>query len=349
MVDRSLEGVVGTAAADTPTEGGHVSRWELRSLVAVAGALIGLALATLPAATAAGGLNGTVLVANSGSNTVTVLSSTGKVLVTLPVGAKPWKMAVSPNHKVAYVTESGSGTLALLNLTTDKVAGRITVGKTPTFVLLNRPGSVAYVANAGSNTISVVKTASKHVVATIPTDVEPYALALSPDGKKLYVANCHYPNDTQSSVQVIQTSSNKVTATVTGFNCAEGIAVTSRVAYVTNNNNGAKSIGMIDTATNTLTGNIPVNEGPQCLALNHARTTLYSTSNDGVFVINTHTNTVARTIATGPVDCLALSPNGSTLYATSANRNLLLVINAGTGAVIRKITVGTTPVGVTVG
>jgi YVTN family beta-propeller protein len=326
-----------------------MSRWEFRSLVAVAGVVVGLVLVTLSSATAAVAVSGTVLVANSGSNNVVVLSSTGKVLATVPVGAKPWKMAVSPNHKLAYVTESGANALALLNLATNKVAGRITVGKTPTFVLLNRPGSVAYVANAGSNTVSVVKTASKHVVATIPTDVEPYALALSPDGKKLYVANCHYPTDTQSSVQVIQTSSNKVTATVTGFNCAEGIAVTSHVAYVTNNNTGAKSIGMIDTATNTLTGSIPVNEGPQCLALNHSRTTLYSTSNDGIFVVNTHNNTVARTIATGPVDCLALSTNGSTLYATSASRNLLLIINAATGAVIKKVTVGTTPVGVTVG
>jgi len=325
-----------------------MSSWRVRSLVVVAGALVGLVSVAVPA-TAVGVAEARVLVANSGSNTVTILSSSGKVVATVPVGAKPWKLAVSPNHKLAYVTESGSNTLALLDLRTDKVSGRITVGKTPTFVLLNRSGSVAYVSNAGSNTISVVKTASKQVVATISTDVEPYALALSPDGKKLYVANCHYPSDTQSSVQVINTSHNRVIATIKGFNCAEGIAVTPRIAYVTNNNFGAKSIGLIDTATNRVIGSIPVNEGPQCVALAPGRHTLYSTSNDGILVINTATNTVARTIAVGAVDCLVISANGSTLYATSAKRNLLFVLNAATGAVLRKIGVGATPVGVTVG
>jgi YVTN family beta-propeller protein len=296
----------------------------------------------------AGAAEAKVLVANSGSNTVTLLSGTGSVLATVPVGAKPWKMAVSPDRRLAYVTESGSDTLALLDLRTDKVAGRITVGKVPTFVLLNRDGSVAYVSNAGSNTISVVKTASRRVVATISTDVEPYALAFSPDGKKLYVANCHYPSDTESSVQVIETSNNAVAATIKGFNCAEGIAVTPRTAYVTNANSGAKSIGLIDTAENRVSGSITVGDGPQCVALSPDRSALYSTSSDGIFVVNTATNKVVRTIAVGAVDCLALSTNGSTLYATSANRNLLFVVNAATGAVLHTVTVAGTPLGVTV-
>ena len=319
----------------------------VRFLSAVAGALIVLASGAM-SATAAVSLQGELLVANSGQNTVTILSSTGEVEATVPVGAKPWKMAVSPNHKLAYVTESGSNTLALLDLTKNKVIGRIRVGKAPTFVLLNRAGTLAYVSNAQSNTISVVKTATRRVVAIIKTDIEPYALALSPDGTNLYVANCHYPSDSQSSVQVIQTSNNVVTATITGFNCAEGIAVTPHTAYVTNNNTGAKSIGLVDTATNTVSGSIAVNEGPQCLALNPSRTTLYSTSDNGIFVIKTATNTVARTIAVGHVDCLALSTNGATLYATSYQSNLLFVINAATGKLLRKVTVGANPVGVTV-
>jgi YVTN family beta-propeller protein len=316
--------------------------------VAVAAAAVtGTALSTPAAGAPPAG--GTVLVANSGADTVTLLdAATGRITATVTVGAKPWHIAVTPNGKLAYVTESGSNTVALLDLAKKRVTRRIVVGQTPTYVLLDSSGRTAYVANAGSDTVSVVKTAIQRVVRTVKTDVEPYALALSPNGKSLYVANCHYPTDTMSTVQIVATSSDRVTATIGGFNCAEGVAATSTTAYVTNNNAGARSIGVIKLSTKRLTGTISVNEGPQCIALGPSRKTVYSTSNDGIFVVDARTNTVARTIDTGSVQCLALSTDGATIYATDTARNLLFVVDAVTGAIKHRVTVGVAPVGVAV-
>jgi YVTN family beta-propeller protein len=311
--------------------------------------MVFLAAAVASPALSAPRAAGTVLVANSGANTVTLVDATsGKITATVRVGAKPWHIAVSPNGKTAYVTESGSNTVALLDLAKKKVVGRIVVGQTPTYVLLDSSGKTAYVANAHSNTVSVVETASRRVVKTVKTDVEPYALALSPNGKSLFVANCHYPNDTQSTVQVVATRNDRVTATIAGFNCAEGIAATATTAYVTNNNVGAKSIGVVDLAKKRLKGSIPVNEGPQCIAASPNRKTVYSTSNDGIFVIDTRKNAVARTIATGSVQCLTLSANGATIYATDTARNMLFIVDAARGVVRHQVTVGAAPVGVAV-
>jgi len=90
---------------------------------------------------------------------------------------------------LAYVTNTGSDCVTVIDKQADRVVGTIGVGKAPRGIALNKDGSVLYVANSGSNDISVIDTGANRVVRTIGTYVEsPVELALSRDDRVLFAS-----------------------------------------------------------------------------------------------------------------------------------------------------------------
>ena len=106
---------------------------------------------------------------------------------------------------------------------------------------------------------SLVPLVSAVETQTVTVGGSPYAVAITPDGKYAYVPN-------GENVSVIDTATNKVTATVTAQNWAPyAVAITpdGKYAYVTNVvssevPNGVVSV--IDLASNTVTATIAVGE-----------------------------------------------------------------------------------------
>jgi YVTN family beta-propeller protein len=84
---------------------------------------------------------------------------------------------------------------------------------------------------------------------------QPYGVAITPDGRHAYVTNTATPG---STVSVIDTTSNTVTATIDLGQEPYGVAITpdGRHAYVTNHAAPAahgSTISVIDTTSNTVT------------------------------------------------------------------------------------------------
>jgi YVTN family beta-propeller protein len=105
-----------------------------------------------------------------------------------------------------------------------------------------------YVANYDSNSVTVVDTPTQKVVATIPVGINPRGVAVAPDGKHAYVAS-------SSGVSVIDTIADAVVATpVAGSDVA--VAPDGKRAYVTNTD--SFNVSVIDTASNTVTAEIPL-------------------------------------------------------------------------------------------
>jgi YVTN family beta-propeller protein len=98
--------------------------------------------------------DGRLFVANSGSNTVSVIKN-GKVVEAIRTSLDP----------------------------------RDPVGSTPDALAISPSGKTLYVANADNNDVAVVDISEKasRVVGFIPTGWYPTSLAVSPDGKKLFV------------------------------------------------------------------------------------------------------------------------------------------------------------------
>jgi YVTN family beta-propeller protein len=195
--------------------------------------------------------NGNFLVAaNPDNNSVSFFdlrNDRNRRVATVPVQTEPNGVAFSPNGLRAYVANTVSGTVSVINVNIANGAiGRATkhiqVGAEPYALVLTPNGSKLYVANSRSNTVSVIDTASNAVVATL-TDVglEPRGLAITNDGddddadEKLYVTSfLSVPvagkldgadDAKQGLVKVIATGTNNVLSSVfinpladTGFN-----------------------------------------------------------------------------------------------------------------------------------
>lgn len=107
---------------------------------------------------------------------------------------------------VAYVTNSGSANVSVIDTATKAVLATISVGLTPEQIAVTPNSLYAYVANSGSNNVSVIDTASNTVVGSpIPVGERPDFLAVSSDGGSVYV-----PNQISNTVSVIATATNSV-------------------------------------------------------------------------------------------------------------------------------------------
>lgn len=100
----------------------------------------------------------------------------------------PRDVEISPDGGTAYVTNTGSGTVSVLDIGTGDILESIRVGDQPLKVVLSPDGSRIYVSNFGSHTVSIISTATMTVLETIDVGLNPFGLAISPDGKRLYVA-----------------------------------------------------------------------------------------------------------------------------------------------------------------
>ncbi len=167
------------------------------------------------------------LVALSMTNQLAMVDLTdGKVIATADVGVCPYGVALSPDDKIAYVTNFGGdapgaedlaeasggtmvavdkrtvalrGTLSFMEVKPDglRETHRIEVGLHPSEILHDAARHRLFVANVGGDSVSVVDTVRKSVTRTLDTKPDPGlpwgmltdGLALSPDGMTLYAAN----------------------------------------------------------------------------------------------------------------------------------------------------------------
>ena len=134
-------------------------------------------------------------VALSRNNSMAVVDLVaGKVKAEIPVGVAPFAVVLSPDGALAYVSNWGgrrpqtgertakstgtdtlvdergipcSGTIAKIDLATQKVVAELAVGLHPSSMAIKKDGTRLYVANANSDTVSVVDTKEFCVAETI--------------------------------------------------------------------------------------------------------------------------------------------------------------------------------------
>lgn len=268
-------------------------------------------------------------------------------------GAGPSGVAVVGD--LAYVANSGTNTVTVINTKTGAVVGSpIVVGTAPTGVLANADGSRVYVANRTSGTISVIRTSDNTVVGSVRVGTNPEQMALNSTGTKLYVTN--YGSSNVSVVNVSGQTPTLIKNIAVGAN-PRGIAFATvngqpRV-YVTRYNSSA--VAVIDANTDTqidvkpstsTVDSITVGANPQSITVSQDGTRAYVTNfgSNTVSVINTTTNTVdgaAITVGSKPVG-VSLSKDGSLLYVANSN-DTVSVIDTKTRATVATLQIDTAP------
>ncbi|MEM7536847.1 MAG: hypothetical protein AAF639_32000, partial [Chloroflexota bacterium] len=130
----------------------------------------------------------TVWVVNPDSGSVTILNDEA-VLAEVSVGVEPRWVSLSPDGNSAYIVDTASGTLVLIDAVTLTIQNTIMLGPEPAGVVLSPAGDRAYVSLMAANEVVVIDVAAQTIIARIATNPKPYALAISPDGQQLYVTH----------------------------------------------------------------------------------------------------------------------------------------------------------------
>ena len=154
-----------------------------------------------------------ILIVDTATNT--------KLMNTIAIGQNP--MAIAVRGARAYVANSDSGSVTVIDTETAQPVTTIMVGNAPEDIVVSPTADRAYVARRTANQVSVIDTSTNLVVGPpIAVGFAPVGLAITPDGSVVLVSN-----NQSNSVSYINTTTNMVFGTnVTVGTHPEGIAIT---------------------------------------------------------------------------------------------------------------------------
>ncbi len=270
--------------------------------------------------------------------------------------------AVAATNNRAYVVDSSTGTVTVVNTLDGTVLTTIPVGSNPISVVVKADGKAAYVANADDRSISVIDTATNTVKRQITLSFTPTTLAITPSGSTVYIGNA------SGKMAKLSTSTNRISGWVGNTTGATSVTVSpnGKRVYVTTPNgiavhttsswtNSAKLIAgtagssvlavsrdaasvytvtggtdiTVRTATGAVTGQFTVPTAVTAGTVNKDGTLLFLTSADGaVLSYDTATRSLLNTLNTGSsAGALAASPDGMELYVTDRAGGALRVVS----------------------
>lgn len=123
-------------------------------------------------------------------------------------------------REFAYIANSGSNTVTVLDLVFLRPDRTLSVGQNPTSIIANPLRPEVYVLNSASGSLSVIDTGSNKVVATIPLRHNPSFISIDRLGRRLFVANTDSGNlsvidlDTRRPLTTVQTPAHPTSALV---------------------------------------------------------------------------------------------------------------------------------------
>lgn len=252
------------------------------------------------------------------------------------VGAKQVR-AVVTGDAFAYVANSSSGNIAVINSATDTVTTTITASGA-FLTLVNPAGTAVYVTRTSANLVTVINPSTNTITGSISVD-SPFYLDLSDDGSKLYVSN-----QNTDTVTVINTATNTVSATINVGDFPQGLATIPGKNKVYVVNQGNDNVSVISTLTDTVLGTISVGDVPNGVAPTPSGSKAYvgNTGAGGVgttvSAINTTTDAVTSTITVGSGPSgMSVSPTANKLYVGNIISGTMSVINTTTDTVSTTI------------
>jgi YVTN family beta-propeller protein len=192
------------------------------------------------------------------------------------------------------------------------------------------PAQLAYFTDVRNNALVTYDLSSNSVVGSVPVGRIPTVLAVSPDGSQVWVGHM-----LDGTVSVVDTATDTVTATIPVGRVANAIAFSpdgSRV-YVADNRGGHTGIDVFDPATRTVTATIPTAGTVSQLAPTPDGKHLYAGMGN-LLVIDTATDTITASIPTADnrsIGGLAISPDGTRVFATNINTGTLSVVDVAAG------------------
>lgn len=242
----------------------------------------------------------------------------------------------------AYVANSGSDSISVINLSTNTVATTIPLplGSGPQEIVATPDGRKLYVTNIGNGTVSVINTATNAIKRTIilPGGAWPQGIAITPDGLRVFVVD-----NFNNNIVVISVLTDTVIASIPipAFSAWDiAISPDGLTAYVTDDG-ASGNVFVIDTLTYALIAVVPTGISGAGIAITPDGSKVYvadPTTGNGFAIGTIFPFPVVPVIwpilppAVGPWD-VAVHPSGMYAYFTDSffggGTNVLVVNTAG--------------------
>ncbi len=227
-----------------------------------------------------------------------------------PTGSLPKGVSLSPDGRRLFVTNYGvkdHGNVTIYDAANLQRLDAVDVPGVVVESALSPDGKTLYVSNFTRNTVQFIDLGSKKITREIKAGMHPKILVVSHDGRTLYAAN--WGNE---SVSVIDASSGDVTRTLRTQKNPRGMAVTRAGRLFVANFNG-KSVDIFDTDP----------KAPRANKVQFATKRI-------------------RDLCEFPRH-IVLSPDESKAYVSCLLANEVVVLDARTGDVERRVHVGRFP------
>ncbi len=113
----------------------------------------------------------------------------GRVITAIPTGQEISHMvATTPDGRLAFVANIGSGTVTVIDLITETKVKDIPTGEGAEGITATPDGEEIWVTNRGADTLSVIDPVKLTVEATVPCPGFPIRIAITPDGNRALVS-----------------------------------------------------------------------------------------------------------------------------------------------------------------
>lgn len=262
----------------------------------------------------------------------------------------------------AYIANSGSNTVSVIDGATNTVVATLPVGAVPGGVAVN--GTHVYVANHEDSTVSVIKTtigsdgrpSFSVEPGAIPVGALPSAVAVSADGTRAYVAAG------DGTISVIDTATNMVVRVFSIGGALTAVAINQAGTRLYATDAWSESLIVLDpnapAGSNGVITAVYIGRELQGVAVNPSGTRVYvaavqPSQDGGLWVVNTEPNTPGEnTVVAGPITVglgpmgVAVSPSGAFVYVANGGERSVSVVYAKTNTVVETVAVGLSPIGV---
>ncbi|WP_109529278.1 MULTISPECIES: beta-propeller fold lactonase family protein [Nocardia] len=255
------------------------------------------------------------------------------------------------NAAKAYVTNTDSDDISVVDVKSRKELKRVSVGGSPRgAVRFDREKNFGYVSNCAGNTVSVVDLNRDREVAKITVGIAPRGMTLSPDGRHAYVSNSG--DNTLSIVDL--TERREIRRIAMGAN-PRHMAVIPKANRLLVAQWGSDAIGNLDLTTGLTSlsalSAIPVGSGarPYSLTPNSDGTVAYvaNTQADYISVVDISNSSEKKRIQVGYGSrAIAFSSDEKFAFVSIENANEIVVIDTVKNAVATRVSVGPSPRGV---
>ena len=293
--------VIGTPAGGGPTGGetemfamqrltARTSRSTSRSIVAPTDGTI--AVGSRPSGIAVNPITDQLYVANTASNSVSVIDGSSQVVVSdIPVAAGPNGIAVNERLNTVYVTHPGANNVTVINGERNRVEENIPVMGQPIRVAVDPQTDRVYVTNFASNSVSVINGSTNQLEASVQVGSRPMGIAVHPDTNRVYVANAG-----DGTLSVLDGANDTVESMFQLDNPTEvAVNPVTHNIYVTSASN---TLTVLDGSTGQIVTSLAISNGPQGVAVNPTTHKVYvvQTGANTVTVIETSPPTVSNRV-----------------------------------------------------